>query len=282
MTSYIGVTSREWFTYLINCYISKEDTINFWKKSTTELKKLNPGDDFYFLVKNPKNVKGEREILGKARYIRFELNNYKDAWQKYGNLNGSETIEEFKKRMNNIYRDGNISEFGSIILDNFEVFDQGFKPSELGINFANNVVSGRYLEEDEERLIKSKINKIQYTQLIYDFSEKYTEGKEFLGIHIKKERNPLVKKAVIQKFKSHNKAVFCEACGFNFYENYGELGKDYIECHHTKPIHQMNGETETRIEDMVLLCSNCHRMVHRNFPMLSVDELKEIIKNNSK
>ncbi|TDM48527.1 hypothetical protein ETI08_05110 [Macrococcoides goetzii] len=68
MVSYIGVTSREWFAYLSNRYISKDDTINFWKKSTSELKRLKHGDDFYFLVKNPKNIKGERQVLGKAIY----------------------------------------------------------------------------------------------------------------------------------------------------------------------------------------------------------------------
>lgn len=67
MVSYIGVTSREWFVNLNDKYIKQDDEINFWKKSTSELKRIKPGDDFYFLIKNPKNIKGERQILGKAK-----------------------------------------------------------------------------------------------------------------------------------------------------------------------------------------------------------------------
>lgn len=282
MVSYIGVTSREWFVNLNDKYIKQDDEINFWKKSTSELKRIKPGDDFYFLVKNPKNIKGERQILGKAKYIRFELNNYEQAWRKYGSLNGCNTIEEFRLHMTRIYDNDSISEFGSIILDNFEVFDQGYKPSEIGIKFANSIVAGKYLDEKEDNIIKGIIGSNKFSNIIYDSPESYLEGKESFVTHIKKERNPLVKQAVIEKFLINNERVYCEACGFDFYDKYGELGRDYIECHHTKPIHQMKRETETKLVDMALLCSNCHRMIHKKNPMLSLDELKGIISKNNK
>ncbi|MDP6032209.1 MAG: HNH endonuclease [Alphaproteobacteria bacterium] len=33
----------------------------------------------------------------------------------------------------------------------------------------------------------------------------------------------------------------------------------------------------TKLSDLVLLCSNCHRMVHRKRPWLTVRELRELI-----
>ncbi|WP_414043951.1 HNH endonuclease [Macrococcus sp. EM39E] len=180
-----------------------------------------------------------------------------------------------------IYGKDNSGEFGSIILDNFEFFNQGYKPSEIGIKFGNAIVSGKYLNEEENKLIKDKFNTTGFSIVIYDLPESYIEGKESLVIHIKKERNPLVRQDVIRNFLTNNERVYCEACGFDFYDKYGELGKDYIECHHTKPIHQMDGETETKLDDMVLLCSNCHRMIHRYSPMLTIQELKDKITRNT-
>ncbi len=76
--------------------------------------------------------------------------------------------------------------------------------------------------------------------------------------------------------------LHCKACGFNFSGFYGDRGSDFIEVHHIKPVSDM---VEKRIinieEDMTVLCSNCHRMVHREKDnVLTVDELKEIIEKN--
>ena len=73
----------------------------------------------------------------------------------------------------------------------------------------------------------------------------------------------------------------CQACGFDFVQVYGELGRNYIEVHHVNPLAEQDGEHVVDPEtDLVCLCANCHRMVHRNRShVLSVDELKEIINN---
>lgn len=72
-------------------------------------------------------------------------------------------------------------------------------------------------------------------------------------------------------------------CDFDFEDVYGELGKDFIEVHHTKPLSSLDQETIVNPqEDLVCLCSNCHRMIHRRRDkILSVDELKEIMEKQS-
>ncbi|MDQ0246141.1 5-methylcytosine-specific restriction protein A [Bacillus fengqiuensis] len=72
----------------------------------------------------------------------------------------------------------------------------------------------------------------------------------------------------------------CVACGFNFEKVYGERGKDFIEIHHIKPVSTLNEETEINPEkDLVPVCSNCHRMMHRKRDhVLTVEELRALIR----
>ena len=67
----------------------------------------------------------------------------------------------------------------------------------------------------------------------------------------------------------------CEVCGFDFKARYGDLGEGYAECHHTIPVSQLKKQQKTKLSDLSILCANCHRMIHRSRPMLSIEQLKE-------
>jgi len=69
----------------------------------------------------------------------------------------------------------------------------------------------------------------------------------------------------------------CEVCEFSFFENFGELGKGFIEAHHLDPLSNSEGERITTRKDIALLCSNCHKMIHRGNPVFSLEELKNIM-----
>ncbi|WP_277407618.1 HNH endonuclease [Lacrimispora xylanisolvens] len=71
----------------------------------------------------------------------------------------------------------------------------------------------------------------------------------------------------------------CFVCGFDFKNSYGELGKEYIEIHHKKPLYSLTEEIEINPEtDLIPVCSNCHRMIHRRKDrIITVEELKEIV-----
>lgn len=107
----------------------------------------------------------------------------------------------------------------------------------------------------------------------------YVEGKATLKKHILRERNTLLIRNAKQRFKdNHDGAIFCEVCGFNFHERYGEIGEDFIEAHHIKPVSEMADNETTDINDIVMLCSNCHSMIHRKKPWLTKDSLKHLCK----
>lgn len=112
----------------------------------------------------------------------------------------------------------------------------------------------------------------------------YPEGKKILRQHICRERNPKVILEAKKLFKEkHNGKLFCEACGFSFTDTYGELGENFIEGSHKIPVSMLSAADETRPEDIIMLCSNCHRMIHRlKFSPDSLEQLKKIISNNSK
>ena len=54
-----------------------------------------------------------------------------------------------------------------------------------------------------------------------------------------------------------------------------------MECHHKIPLYEIEGESITTIDDLALVCANCHRMLHRELDTLSIDELRKKIKNGS-
>lgn len=73
--------------------------------------------------------------------------------------------------------------------------------------------------------------------------------------------------------------TLCAVCGFSFEQNFGEIGKDYIEVHHLKPVAQFASlpvRIVNPIADLRPVCANCHRMLHMRNPPLSVEELIEI------
>lgn len=70
----------------------------------------------------------------------------------------------------------------------------------------------------------------------------------------------------------------CQACGFDFEKTYGELGKDYIECHHKNPLSEQSETTPSTLDDVCMLCSNCHRMIHRTRPAMQLEQLRGILR----
>lgn len=104
--------------------------------------------------------------------------------------------------------------------------------------------------------------------------EEGNEGSILSRVHRYRERNHgLVEKKKAQVLYAH-KRLFCEACGFDFEKAYGERGAGFIECHHTKPVSELQAGEKTKVVDLALLCSNCHRIVHRRRPWLTLAQLK--------
>lgn len=106
--------------------------------------------------------------------------------------------------------------------------------------------------------------------------EECEEGRLVFRSHRARERaGSLVTRKRQQALAAHGKLA-CEVCGFNFAETYGEVGQGFAEVHHVVALSE-TGVTQTRLKDLAVLCSNCHRMAHRRRPWPSVADLAKLV-----
>jgi 5-methylcytosine-specific restriction protein A len=80
--------------------------------------------------------------------------------------------------------------------------------------------------------------------------------------HFRRDRNQRVVELKKAKVLQEQGRLACEACSFDFAAVYGELGEGVAECHHRKPLGELIGRTVTRLEDLAIICANCHRILH--------------------
>ena len=70
----------------------------------------------------------------------------------------------------------------------------------------------------------------------------------------------------------------CRVCGLDLGVRYGQIAEGFIEVHHIKPVSQLGRDyIIDPMKDLVPICPNCHAVVHRRDPPLSVDELRKIL-----
>jgi len=118
----------------------------------------------------------------------------------------------------------------------------------------------------------------------YDPNEEtFKEGKLQLRLHLTKERNRRLVIRVKEMWnRKQNGRVRCSVCLFSFPETYGEVGESFIEAHHTQPTSSLTPDTIVSMDDLVPVCSNCHSMLHRHRPWLTVEQLRTIVSDQRK
>lgn len=106
------------------------------------------------------------------------------------------------------------------------------------------------------------------------------EGNPRLVAHIRRERTASIVQKKKKEVLGKTGALRCEACCFDFAKTYGEYGKEFCEVHHLVPLHKSDGVTKTELNDLAIVCSNCHRIIHRTNPMPTIQELKKVIREH--
>lgn len=97
-------------------------------------------------------------------------------------------------------------------------------------------------------------------------------------LHRKIERQAGVSERVKQI-----KGYVCEACSFRFEDYYGPLGAQFIEAHHRRPLGSLaqGQRVAYRLDtDFLVLCANCHRMIHRMPDTSDVEALRQLIREH--
>ena len=123
------------------------------------------------------------------------------------------------------------------------------------------------------------INNIKEKTIINGL-EVYIEGDKKLVNHLVSERNTKIVEAK-KRHAIENGTLRCvvPGCGFDFSSTYG---KDFIECQHKLPLSTRSSESETSLEDLALVCSNCHSIIHSRKEPFTIEEVAGFIYKNMK
>jgi 5-methylcytosine-specific restriction enzyme A len=104
----------------------------------------------------------------------------------------------------------------------------------------------------------------------------YTEGTANQIIQTRYERNPYARAACIKHY-----GYSCTVCKFDFEKRFGEIGKNFIHIHHLTQVATVGKTYEVDpIQDLRPVCPNCHAMLHRKNPPLTIEELKVWLHQN--
>ena len=108
-------------------------------------------------------------------------------------------------------------------------------------------------------------------------------------VHEQREYLEGFTKEVTRELRTRNRTVVeqakrkhgytCVVCGFSFGHFYGPSAHGFIEGHHKEPMAVYAGRRKVTVDDIRPVCANCHRMLHRGKAVLSIDRLKQIIKD---
>jgi 5-methylcytosine-specific restriction protein A len=176
----------------------------------------------------------------------------------------------------------------SMKLSNFIRFDPSY--SGAGLERGGQLEKTIWVEftGDQDRLhstanaIRENLGSITNQEEKYEDEDSTAEeGQILTRVHKTRERN---QKLVLNKkddVLTRTGKLACEACGFDFGVRYGSRGQGFAECHHLLPLCDLKPGIKTRIADLAILCANCHRMIHRKKPWLSLGDLKAILSTNS-
>jgi predicted HNH restriction endonuclease len=123
---------------------------------------------------------------------------------------------------------------------------------------------------------------------VFDENIIISEGEKRITQVAVYERSKRLRDEAIRYFTTDNR-ISCQCCTFNFEDFYGkEIGKGFIEIHHTKPIFKykdedINSTLEQAVKNLIPVCSNCHRMIHRHWQKpIEIQVLIASINSNGK
>lgn len=224
-------------------YVLNATSPNKWsgfQESVINRLKKKYGDDFYIVILSDRGKKNDFYNIPFKKLKHLFIDEHK-------------TTGNFKNRWAAIIQDGQFLMHAN---------------SRLAVDIKEDYGNMHSDDDNEVELI------IDIDLSNFELENEYFEGEKKKRLSNFYERNPKLRIAAI---KTHG--FECAVCGFNFRKIYGKHGDGYIEVHHLKPVSTLEVSTSIcPVNDMAVVCSNCHRMLHRNKgKVLSIEELQALI-----
>ncbi len=248
----IGVTDNDWFRYLRSLPAVEE--INFWQPGGKgNFKALQPGELFLFKLHYPENF-----IVGGGFFVHFTRLPYTLAWETFGQMNGTQTLEEMKRRIEKYRRepvDLN-SQIGCILLREPFFFDESQwipAPPE----FRPNIVQGKTFEANSEtaRLLWAQVSQRLQASRVWD---EVAEPQVMYGDPV------LVRPRLGQgTFKVLVTDNYNRRCAVT-----GEKALPVLDAAHILPVGQGG---QHRIDNGLLLRTDVHRLFDKGYVTVTPD-----------
>lgn len=129
------------------------------------------------------------------------------------------------------------------------------------------------------RLIRAGIEVVEKVQDDQAGNEVFAEGRVVTETHLRRERDPKLREQLLESHRK-NGLLRCEICERQPATADPTLGEAFFEAHHVLPL-AAGGKRKTELSDMSLLCTCCHRMIHRAISQrrcwLSISEARRLI-----
>lgn len=103
------------------------------------------------------------------------------------------------------------------------------------------------------------------------------EGRVLTRLHSYRERDRKLVKRAKDAFKLKHGKLYCECCGNDPKDTYGERGEDRVQAHHRTPVEELMPDSVTKAEDLAMVCPNCHDIIHAKRPWITIEQLKTIL-----
>jgi len=227
-----------------------------------------------------------------SNYILVEISKI-NAWHK---LKGSSqpSLRKFRYEMN----------FGDIIYvkHGIKIVGKGIVNSDYEYEICDEIIDNTgHLWPHQRNIIWNPsfspiifpFKNAQHTVLELDIST--AEKIDRKSIMVSRNESKLnVKEGEIQeamiKFRKRNRAIIeakkdamkdnykCEICRFSYIKTFGKSIRECLEVHHKNPLYEIKKKVVTNINDLLLICPNCHRAIHTKKPPLTPDRLKKLLK----
>jgi hypothetical protein len=135
----------------------------------------------------------------------------------------------------------------------------------------------RRLTDESARMLASFVNETRSRAGKHRSPATMLEGASFETTVDKKERNRQARAACIAKH-----GYKCRACDQTMESIYGSIGHNLIHVHHVKPLSRSKGRRRVdATRDLVPVCPNCHAIIHRFDPPLSIRTVRKALSDRS-
>lgn len=245
--------------YDVDSYLERYDYIYWSVKVKSHLTDIRLGDDAY-LWKSKGSGAGPRGIL--ARCVVSEVPKQSDY--EYAENLGDELWLDISKRAD--FHVGlriiDHSPAGSVLVPAEQLKADGVLSNLLVLKQQ----TGTSFRENDSVIVdtlRGLWSLATTSAYVEEESHASSEGLAKLRTHLVRERDALLVKHKKEQFVKEHGHLYCELCNFDFEHFYGDLGLDFIEVHHVVPIAKPGVRTTT-LSDLMCVCANCHRMLHRN------------------